>query len=402
MNTGREPKPQPLRHRVLVVDDDSAVRDSIRMILEGEFDVSEAASAPEALSSFRRDLFSAVLTDYRMPGMDGIEFLTQLRALDSNVPAILLTGYGNLDIATQAIRLGITALVTKPFKVAELRATVAETCRREERRRQDQQLADQSRRSLAAAESATLERNMYAGILHDLNGPLTYLAGMSELLRDEIAISIHVSPEHLNNWRERTEQLWRQATYCGELSHRSVRYLRGNRNQGADLGKVFDDLTQILRAHPSHRGNHLIVRPVAEGLKVRIGPPELLRILVNLGVNALQSTEEPHRVEVDAWALLEPVDLDSLNLRSPGMFLGRETFLNRAPLVAVAVRDNGPGISPDVLPKLFHGIVTTKDEQHGTGLGLTVVRQAIIESGGAAHLRTQPGRGTAFTLFLPA
>ena len=87
----------------------------------------------------------------------------------------------------------------------------------------------------------------------------------------------------------------------------------------------------------------------------------------------------------------------------PRLRIEIETHYNgKLEIAALSIRDNGPGISPDVLPKLFHGIVTTKDEQHGTGLGLTVVRQAIIESGGAAHLRTQPGRGTAFTLFLPA
>lgn len=389
------------RHRILVVDDDSAVRDSIRLILADEYEVLEASGGGEALSQFRREAFSAVLTDFRMPGMDGLEFLAQLRAIDPNVPALMLTGHGSLEIASQAVRLGIAGFIQKPFKVADLRALVGETCRREERRRHDQGLAEQSRKAFAAAESATVERNMYAGILHDLNGPLTFLAGMSELLRDELALSVGASTENLQAWRERTEQLWRQATYCGELSHRSVRYLHGNRAGGADVSRVFSDLGQILRAHPAHAGNHLIIRPVAEGLRVRIGSPDLLRVLVNLGVNALQASPEPHRVEIDAWAILEPVDLDSLNARAPGLFIGRDTFLNRAPLVAIAVRDNGPGIPPEILPRLFHTIVTTKDERSGTGLGLTVVRQAITEAAGVAHLRTQVGRGTAITLFLP-
>jgi signal transduction histidine kinase len=129
--------------------------------------------------------------------------------------------------------------------------------------------------------------------------------------------------------------------------------------------------------------------------------PDLLRVLVNLGVNALQASDQPHRVEIDTWSLQEPVDLLALNHRAPGILIGQETFLNRTPLVAVAVRDNGPGISPEILPRLFNSIVSTKDDRSGTGLGLTVVRRAVVEAGGALHLRTQPGRGTSFTLFLP-
>jgi len=396
---GRDPRRG--RPAVLVLDDD-AVRAALRLVLADEYDVHEAASGVEALSGIRRDAFSTVLTDLRMPGMDGLEFLAQLRALDPHVPAILLTGFGNLDAASQGIRLGIAALVQKPFKVSEIRALVADTCRRDLQRRQEQAASEQLRRLAATAESSALERNIYAGILHDLNGPLTFMAGMTELLRDELALSSQATQASIQDWRERTEQLWRQAAYCGELSQRSVRYLRGVHGGGADVGRVFEDLSQILRAHPAHRGNHLLLRPVADGLRVLMGGPDLLRVLVNLGVNALQATTQPHRVEVDAWALQEPIDLDSLNSRSPGLLIGRDTFLNRAPLVALAVRDNGPGVLPEILPRLFHTMVSTKDEKSGTGLGLTIVRRAITEAGGAVHLRTQPGRGTAFTLFLPA
>lgn len=402
-NTGEAaPTQRKGKNTVLVVDDDSAVRDALYHALASEFDVVLAASAVDALAEMRRSAYHTVITDLRMPGMDGLEFLSNLRAIDPDVPAILLTGYGTLDSATQAIRLGVTAYVSKPFKVAELRSLVAESCRRDEQRRLDKASAEHFRKQAATAESSRLERNIYAGILHDLNGPLTFLTGMSELLRDEMALSVNVTPTHLQDWRDRTEQLWRQASYCGELSQRSVRYIRGSRSsESAELPRVLEDLIQILRAHPACRGNNLIVRPAAAGLRTRMSSPDLLRVLVNLGVNALQASDQPHRVEIDTWSLQEPVDLLALNQRAPGILIGQETFLNRTPLVAVAVRDNGPGISPEILPRLFTSIVSTKDDRSGTGLGLTVVRRAVVEAGGALHLRTQPGRGTSFTLFLP-
>lgn len=394
--------PRKGKHVVLVVDDDSAVRDALYHALVAEFEVVVAESAVDALAGLKRSAYHTIITDLRMPGMDGLEFLSNVRAVDPDVPAILLTAYGTLDTATQAIRLGVAAYVSKPYKVAELRSLVSETCRRDEQRRLERASSEHFRKLAASAEAAKLERNIYAGILHDLNSPLTFLTGMSELLRDEIALSVVVTPSHLQDWRDRAEQLWRQASYCGELSQRSVRYIRGTRStDGAEVSRVLDDLIQILRAHPSCRGNNLIIRPAAAGLRTRMPSPDLLRVLVNLGVNALQASDQPHRVEVDSWSLQEPVDLAALNQRAPGILIGQETFLNRTPLVAIAVRDNGPGISPEILPRLFHGIVSTKDEQSGTGLGLTVVRRAVVDAGGALHLRTQPGRGTSFTLFLP-
>ena len=74
---------------------------------------------------------------------------------------------------------------------------------------------------------------------------------------------------------------------------------------------------------------------------------------------------------------------------------------NSAPLVKLWVRDTGPGIPAEVLPKIFQPYFTTKGPRQGTGLGLNIVQRLIKEGNGALHCHTQMGEGTTFTVYLP-
>jgi signal transduction histidine kinase len=391
----------PKRPRLLIVDDDDAVREALRHVFDRDYELMVASSGGEALSLLRRGEIDVVISDLRLPGMSGLEFLAQLRVVDPDVPCLILTGFGSVDSASEAIRLGVFAYLAKPFSVASLRQTVADAQRRYDDLRLQRRQLDQLRNVASQVEDARLERNMYAGVLHDLNGPLTFIAGMSELVRDEMAAE--PSPARMGDWRRHCEDIRRQATYCGELAQRTVRYVRqAGAEETCDIARVLEDFRLVLRAHPAARGHMINLRATPSAIRGRIRGADLLRVLVNLGVNGLQSTSEPHRLEIESWVLNQSVDLEALNARAPGLFVGRDTFANRAPLVAIAVKDNGPGIRPEILPHLFHSVVTTKSEGEGTGLGLTIVRRTMLENSAALHLRTQPGRGTCITLFVPA
>jgi len=82
--------------------------------------------------------------------------------------------------------------------------------------------------------------------------------------------------------------------------------------------------------------------------------------------------------------------------------LNIENFDNTAPLVRLSVRDNGPGIPTETLPKIFQPYFSTKGPREGTGLGLNIVQRLVKEAKGALHVHTQLGKGTAFTIYLPA
>jgi signal transduction histidine kinase len=78
-----------------------------------------------------------------------------------------------------------------------------------------------------------------------------------------------------------------------------------------------------------------------------------------------------------------------------------ESFHNVHPLVRLSVRDNGPGIPEQVLPKIFQPYFTTKGPRQGTGLGLNIVQRLVKEGGGAFHVRTRVGEGTTFSIYIP-
>ena len=96
-----------------------------------------------------------------------------------------------------------------------------------------------------------------------------------------------------------------------------------------------------------------------------------------------------------------PLDLRKFKDSPNDRLLNIEGMDNTAPLVKFSVTDTGPGIPPEVLPKIFQPYFTTKGPRQGTGLGLNIVQRLIKEGNGALHCHTRVGEGTTFTVYLP-
>lgn len=107
--------------RILVVDDQPRLRQSVREFLEIKgFDVDEAATCAEAEEAFRATRPDVALLDYNLPDGDALELLPKLKALDGDVPLLILTGHGTIDLAVRAIKEGAEQFLTKPVELPTL------------------------------------------------------------------------------------------------------------------------------------------------------------------------------------------------------------------------------------------------------------------------------------------
>jgi two-component system, NtrC family, response regulator AtoC len=109
------------RKKVLIVDDEAGVRESVRIVLASTYDVSVASSGTEGLQAIQHDRPHLVFLDIIMPGIDGMEVLEGIRAFDSNLPVVMLTATKTVKTAVAAMKLGAFDYLTKPFDVDELR-----------------------------------------------------------------------------------------------------------------------------------------------------------------------------------------------------------------------------------------------------------------------------------------
>lgn len=111
---------------VFVVDDEATVRRSIRLILErANHNVVEFSSAVDFLDQFDSSLRGCILSDVRMPKLDGIQFLKRLRTIGSNIPMLILTGHADIPMAVSAMKLGAAEFLEKPIDPDTLRRKVA-------------------------------------------------------------------------------------------------------------------------------------------------------------------------------------------------------------------------------------------------------------------------------------
>jgi two-component system, NtrC family, nitrogen regulation response regulator NtrX len=130
-----------MKPRILVIDDEAAIRDSLKMILEYEdYEFLGAASGPEGVAAAKRDAPDLIVLDIKMPGMNGLETLAEIRKVDEAIPVAMISGHGTITDAMQATRLGAFDFIEKPFTSERVLVTVAKGLEVRELRQENREL----------------------------------------------------------------------------------------------------------------------------------------------------------------------------------------------------------------------------------------------------------------------
>jgi signal transduction histidine kinase len=403
--------PEGEKQTLLVVDDEEGPRQSLQMVFRKDYHVFTASGGDEALEVVRGRTVHAAILDIRMAGVDGIEVLRQIKSVSPQTEVIMLTAYETLETARQAIRHGACDYLSKPFDLAAMRDAVARAMRLrtisdnvastfEHFEKLTSELSDANLRE----EMARAATEIYAGVLHDINNPLTIISGIVEMLEMIVGRTANLTGPALDDARAKIALLNKQVGITTAIIARYRKLVKSAPvdSQTVSINLVLSDLISLLKSHPSAKASKLVTSPLERDLLACINCTELIQILLNLTVNAFQSTAQPQTVEVSARRLDDPLQVSDLERGAHAVIVNEATFHNRSPLVAVTVSDQGGGIDPHVLPRIFEPYFTTKAATDGTGLGLSIVARLMKNCRGLVHLQSQPGAGTRITIYFPA
>ncbi len=401
----------PRRPTLLIVDDEEGPRLSLRVVFKDDYNILLADTGLKAIELVQQNRIDAVISDIRMAGMSGIELLGKLKAADPGIEVIMLTAYETIETARQALRYGACDYLNKPFDIGTMRTAVASAIERrnlsEEMRLNNAKLLElqaQLQNQKLQEEISKSRGEIYASIIHDINGPLTIISGFIQLINQRIADASRVEGEALEMVKDRLKRMTRQVTACIEISQRYLSFMRQRSTENAQVrvNQVLKDLEELLRVHPSTQANELEIISLPQDVTVQINGTDLIQILLNLAINAFQCSDEPHAVRVIGKICANTSDLSKIHVGPHDALLNQESFKNSGTVLHLAIQDTGPGIPPELISKIFEPYFSTKPAGKGTGLGLSIVHRLLKEAHGLLHLHSVVGEGTTFNIYLPA
>lgn len=384
--------------RLLIIDDDEGVRAAVKVISQIEFQVYTASSGETGLKFLRDQPVDVITLDLDLGDMNGIRVLEQIKQINPLIEVIILTGHATLETAREALQLGAFGYLTKPFQTQECR-----TCLRKALDRRRQMLAWKSlefelEKRQVEQDIARTKSEIYATVIHDLNTPLTTATGLVELMLMDFDAA-----GDKGNVSQQLRDVSHQLRFCTDIIKRYLGFMRRTPGQAAraELADVLTDLKKLIRTHAAVKQHRLLVHVPDEQHTVAVNGLDLLQVLLNMTVNALQASEQNHHVEVYCRHWPGGSNAHSLGQGPNDYYLFSERLTAGNSMVSVTVQDDGSGIPAESLPKVFDSFHTTKSTGQGTGLGLTVIHRIVDENKGALHVRSVVGEGTAFTVFFP-
>ncbi|HUJ71401.1 MAG TPA: hybrid sensor histidine kinase/response regulator [Verrucomicrobiae bacterium] len=384
---------------LLIVDDEPGPRESLRIVFKDRYNCVTAMCGREGIEYARTHPVDAAILDIKMPDLTGVDVLRELKEIDPDIECVMLTGYETIETARAAVRYGAADYLNKPFDVFFVRE-VLDKCMK---RRREKLTAAESLRTLRhtnedlARELAQLSRAVEAGVLsagvvHEMNNPLAIIAGYADLLGRDLAALGGTDQQTAQHVKQRLASIQREIERCKDIAHRFLNFSgRGSETREiVGARKLLEDAAALIKAHPANHGTEISFAAGDPEPRLKVNPAEILQIIINLGVNSLHATDGKGTLQFSAMrASSAPTDL---TFRS-------ESFDPQKPFVRIAVVDNGCGIAPENVGKIFQPYFTSKKE--GTGLGLAIVCELVSHYGGAIGVQSTVGQGTTVSLYLP-
>src|SRR5271168_2965420 len=210
--------PAPKRRgTLLVVDDEDGPRQSLRVIFKDEYDLLMAEDGPTAIELAQKHDIDVAILDIRMAGMSGIEVLERLRFVRPEIEAIMITAFETTDTIRQALRLRACDYINKPFDIATIRDAVGQAMQRRTLESEIHSSAEKVHELLTELQNQRIEEqiaktrgDIYASIIHDINGPLTVISGFVQILNRRLNHLSRLEVEDLEFIKDRLRVIARQ------------------------------------------------------------------------------------------------------------------------------------------------------------------------------------------------
>jgi signal transduction histidine kinase len=369
---------------ILLVDDEEGIRKVLGILLaDMGYLVHTAATGTEALREFEKLRPPIVLTDIKMPEMDGIELLRKLKQISPETEVIMITGHGDMDLAIKSVKYEATDFVTKPIndeilEIALQRAHERITMRRklDDYTHNLEQLVRDKTKQLVEAERLAAIGQTVAGLSHAIKNIAGGLKGGAFVL--EKGIELDEQKYLLQGW----EMIKGNVDKITNLSLDLLNYAKDSRPdfQQCDPLKPVREVVALMRPRAKEHGIDLSTQ-FDNDIGLCFFDPDLIHhSLLNLVTNALDACI------LDTGKKVKKVKVRAVKKSGGG--------------VEYQVEDTGCGMKADVKSKIFQSFFSTKGTD-GTGIGLMITKKVIDEHKGDIIAESKVGAGSTFIIRIP-
>jgi signal transduction histidine kinase len=380
-----------MKNKILVVDDEKEIRNflSVALATLGKYHVELAENGEEALQKIEKDEFELVLTDLKMPKVDGLQLVDQIAKTKPEILTVLMTAHGSIDSALEAMKLGASDYITKPLNFEELLVRL-------------QKVLDEKQRFVRLRDfAAQLEKaNQELRRIDDIKSEFISVA--SHELRTPLAA---IKNAILLILRGKTGEVNETQTKFLSMAERNINRLTNILNDLLNLSRIESGRMQFnfqdveLKEAVEFIASSLRAQADAKKIPLEVEAPEQLplvygdrekieQILINLIGNAIKFTPDEGQILVTVKPLL------------------RSAEGGQGDMVSVSVKDTGIGIPVEFLDTIFEKFYQVEGSLHrsvgGTGLGLAITKDLIEAHQGKIWVESEVGKGSTFTFTLPA
>lgn len=354
---------------ILVIDDEEGLRDLLcyELGMRG-YQVTSAENGLKGIEKVKTGHFDVVISDFKMPQLDGLETLKQLKALQPGIEVIMATGYATLETAVQSIKEGAYDYISKPYVVDDLCALINKAYDKSRLSRRVNELEELNR----------LKSEFLANMSHELRTPMNAIIGYTSLVLDKVYGPVPEKQAHaLERVQINAKNLLELINNILDLSKLNAGKMQVY-SEEFDLVEVVRDICKALEMLAKEKS--LTLRQ--EGplhLLVRTDKTKIKQILINLLGNALKFTAK-----------------GGVTIAIEDAAEGR---------VYLRVRDTGVGIAEKDIPVIFDEFrqadASPTRQFGGTGLGLSIVKKLARLLGGDIIVKSVVGQGTEMSVELP-